>query len=266
MRTPGSSRSGGSRDSSMRTELAATGNPVAHLEDYELRHLVAHLAGSGRASDLHRLLALEWTDPAAVRRNAWYEAHDEAGDPSGYLADIATARRLAEEAATAEVIHDRPASTSVLALRYALVTASIHSVASSVPPVLVAALVRAGLWNAEKALAYGRQDPSRYDRVKTLAALVPVLSGPLQVSAAREALAAARDVGAAQQAETLVACARDLPDEVLPDAVSLASAIDAPPTDEATAVVRAAWLALVSRLAVDDALAAARGAAPGWAR
>ena len=251
----------------MAAEGPASANPVAHLDEYELRHLASHLAGSDRARDLHRLLALEWTDPAeSVRHNAWYEAHDAAGEPAGFLTDVGMARRLAEDATAAEVAQATPASSFALGLRYSLVSASIHSVAGSIPPVLVAALVRAGVWSAEKGLAYGRQDPSPYDRVKTLSALLSVLSGPLGVAAAREALAAAREVGSEQQAELLAAHARVLPDEVLSEAVSLARVINAPPTDEGTAALRAAWLALVSRLPAGDALAAARELAPEWAR
>jgi hypothetical protein len=87
-------------------------NPVGHLSLYELRHLARHLEDSGRGADLHRLLALDWAEadrssshqggtcPKIVRQNAWFSIHDEMGDLSGYVTDIACASRLAEAAKT----------------------------------------------------------------------------------------------------------------------------------------------------------------------
>ena len=43
-------------------------NPVAALDEYELRHLPEHLVDAGRAGDLHKLLRLEWIED--LRRNA----------------------------------------------------------------------------------------------------------------------------------------------------------------------------------------------------
>jgi hypothetical protein len=151
-------------------------------------------------------------------------------------------------------------------LRYSLLTTSIRTVAGNVPPALVVALVRTGVWSAEKGVAYARQDPSPYDRVSTLAGLVPLVDSTLKDAVAHEALAAARDVGGTQQAEVLAALAPDLPDAALEDALALARAITTPPTDEGTDSLRAVWLVLVTRLPIADAVPAARNDAPAWAR
>jgi hypothetical protein len=126
-------------------------NPIAHLTEYELRHLAAHLEAPGRADDLHHLLRLEWVrteDVPHIRQglrgwldrllgrrrfrterhctNAWYAAKEAVGDTAGYLADVQRAWRLANQSAESEAI--------VLQCRYALITASVNSLATNLPP------------------------------------------------------------------------------------------------------------------------------------
>lgn len=155
-----------------------TGNPVAHLTEYELRHLAEHLVATGRATDLHRLLALETEE----QRNAWHEAKDAIGDMAGYVADVAQARRLAEEVYSSG--DSSLAAQSIgLQIRYTLLISCINSLAQNIPPVLLGAMVNRGLRSALEGLAYARQIPSLAQRAEALVELVPHLPGELHQQA-----------------------------------------------------------------------------------
>ena len=110
-------------------------NPFSQLAEYELRHLVAHLAEAGQAEKLHRLLAYE----TATRRNAWYQVKEGSGDLVGYIADIARAWHLAD---LADDVGTVSTSQSLLGLqcRYALLTASTNSTVQNIPIQLLEAL------------------------------------------------------------------------------------------------------------------------------
>ena len=196
---------------------------------YGLRHVAEHLIEAGREGELHQLLSLEWPghDPAGQPVNAWYSV-EGFGDDARYLADVAIAWRAAgRELADA----DRNRSDSIgLQLRYALITASVNSVAASVPPNLLAALVAHGTWTPARGLAYARKAPTPRSRVAALAALAPHLTEPVRVSVLREALAA---VGAIpdgpSQARALTSLAPHLPGSLLEGALAAVSAIAGEP-------------------------------------
>lgn len=98
--------------------VSLDGNPVAHLNEYELRHLVAHLEATGRTEDLHRLLALE----SSNHSNAWYEAKEAIADTAGYLGELAIAWRISEDEFT-----NRCSQLAIgLQCRYALIVASVE--------------------------------------------------------------------------------------------------------------------------------------------
>ena len=77
-------------------------------------------------------------------------------------------------------------SAVALQCRYSIMSASMNSIAASVPAPLLAALVAQQLWSAEGGLAYAVRIPDQDLRAEALAALTPHLSEPLL----REALAA----------------------------------------------------------------------------
>jgi hypothetical protein len=165
-------------------------------EGYGLRWLVAHLEGADRVDDLHRLLRLEWThaeDGAPYSKpmrswwrhlgwtsrrirhyNAWHQMHEQAGQVEVYLADVARAWRLAERN-----VHEGLG----LQVRYALITASLNSLARNLPPSLLVALIQNGVWSAAKGLAYARQVPSPLQQSVALAELGPYLPEPLMTDA-----------------------------------------------------------------------------------
>ena len=138
---------------------------------YGLRHLAMHFARAGRWEDLHNLVA-ESRDDHPV----WAEArHNLDGAYGGYLADLAIAWEHSDE----EVMHDVRAMGRQL--RYALIKSSIHSLAESVSPELLAALVQYEVpgWTPSSALSYCRAIPDEQQRAECIAVLAPTLDADL---------------------------------------------------------------------------------------
>jgi hypothetical protein len=140
--------------------LAATPDLAGMDGGYALRWLPWHLLSAGRQDDLHRLLAC-----GSEGRNVWFRAHDDAGDLTGYLRDIASARN----------------STSRLALqvRYAIVGASVASLSTMVPPVLLGELVRRRLWTPSRALDHVERMTDESRQAQALARIAPWLPSEL---------------------------------------------------------------------------------------
>ncbi len=154
---------------------------------YGLRHLAAHLEGAKRTDDLHHLLAVETNEKC----NSWYEAKDAAGDTGGFLADVARAWQLAEEAGlNTQNVRERGRAIG-LQNRYALINASVNSLATQIPPCLLVTLVEKGIWPPVMGLAYARRITVTEARSEALASLAPCLPERLL----REALVRALEIG-----------------------------------------------------------------------
>jgi len=103
-------------------------------------------------------MRLEWSEHQGEQtrarfENMWYTVHERVGDTSGYLSDVDRAWRLAERAYAG-----RQSSSAIgLQCRYALIVASLCSLAGNIPPALLAALVEKGIWLGPQGLAYARQ-------------------------------------------------------------------------------------------------------------
>jgi hypothetical protein len=144
-------------------------NPVAHLNAYELHHLVAHLNASGRWVDIHALLGLEWEQAEEVlflqreskvrRQNAWYAAKEGSGDTNGYLADLDIARTLAESGGARRTA--RRTEAVALQCRYALIAAALRDLSRNHLPSLAARYIQAGVWTRDQALAWARLNPDQ---------------------------------------------------------------------------------------------------------
>jgi hypothetical protein len=184
------------------TDVSGLRAPTAgDLDDgYGLRHLASHLLAAGRSRDLHRLLACQWTqpsvDPALSPRliNAWFTARDRSGDLVSYLKDVELAWQAAATATRQELSSGGADVALGLELRYALITASIVSLASTVPIPLIAALTEHRLWAPAQALAYSRQLPDPAQRASALIALHPFARPDQQHPAMSDALTAARQI------------------------------------------------------------------------
>ncbi len=198
------------------------------LDRYGLRHLVAHLKAAGREDEVHRLMRLEWSDQQGEQRsagfeNSWYTVHERVGDASGYLNDMDRAWQLAGQA------YDGRQSSSAIGLqcRYALMVASLCSLAGNIPPALLAALVEKGIWPGPQGLAYARQVQDDEQRSQALAAVAPYLDRAELDQALREALAAARAIENKQsRSHAIAALAPHLTEPLLPEAMEVAQAID----------------------------------------
>lgn len=163
--------------------------PSGPNDGYFFEHLAYHLVEARRVEELHRLLGLETSE----QHNAWYEVRDANGDTAGYVADVTRAWRLAEEAyVPTDSTHT--GQSIGLQCRYALITASLNSLAKNIPPALIAALVENEVWAPAEGLAYARQASFPWPRVAALAKLVPCLPDLLKGEAIREVMTGAREV------------------------------------------------------------------------
>ena len=142
-------------------------NPLeAPADRYGVLNLVAHLNGAGAEDDIHRLLALDADatggpgQPVPVK-NAWYAVHERIGATASYAADVQLAWDLA-----------RTRGDIGLEIRYALISASIASLAASIPAALITALVSGGQWTAGQGFRHARKLPDAAARARTLADLI----------------------------------------------------------------------------------------------
>lgn len=153
---------------------------------YGLHHLVAHLERANRAEDVHHMLLLErqvgehWV-------NIWYAAKEATGDTGGYLTDAKHAWALAEEA----FVRNRSPFDIGLQCRYALINASLNSLAQNIPPTMPAALVKREIWTPIQGVVYAQQMSDDKQRAEALTELVPHLPSSLKGEALRAGLLAA---------------------------------------------------------------------------
>ncbi|MEH1810199.1 NB-ARC domain-containing protein [Nostoc sp.] len=185
------------------------------LDDrYIHQYLVWHLEKAGQLEEIHQLLREE----SATRSNGWYEVREQLAQTGGYITDISRAWELAEAT--------RTESTLSLQCRYALITASMNSLAANLPANLLVALVKNKMWTPEQGLAYAIQNPKPQEKVNSLAQLVNYLPPNFQKLALQKALAATREIqDKYYRANALSALADKLPPELLPEAIAAARAI-----------------------------------------
>ncbi|MEH2148399.1 NB-ARC domain-containing protein, partial [Nostoc sp.] len=184
------------------------------LDDgYIHQYLVWHLEKAGQLEEIHTLLR----EDSATGSNGWYEVREQLAQTGGYITDISRAWELAEA--------NRTESTLSLQCRYALITASMNSLAANLPANLLVALVKNKMWTPEQGLAYALQKPEPQKKIDSLTKLVNYLLPNLQELAQQKALAAARAIQSeSNRANALSALADKLPD-ILPEALVAARAI-----------------------------------------
>jgi hypothetical protein len=200
---------------------------------YPLRHLARHLEHAGRGEDLHRLLACSRAAGQGRAVNVWFDTHDYAGTPDSFIHDVDRARRLADAATDAQIRAGTRPTGLAREVRYALMTASIHTMTNNVSPQLLLALVNAGVWNHTRALGHARRLEQHAARAEALTGLAPHLPAEQRPVVLAEALRAATAITHERfRAEALTGLAPHLPVEqrrvVLAEALRVATAI----TDE----------------------------------
>ena len=168
-----------------RQQLVAGQWHTLPIDGYIESHLVWHLGQAGRSHEIHTLLHEETIEG----KNGWYEARERLGQTAGYLEDVRSAWRVAEELADSK-------SPTALGFQccYALISASLNSLAKSIPPALLEILIKSQVWTQAEGLAYAQRVPDPIQRVEALGGLIPYLSEPLRDEALRGALAAARGI------------------------------------------------------------------------
>ena len=114
-------------------------------DGYVHRWLSWHMELGGWHNSLHELLA----ETTPEGRNGWYEACDRQGRPSFFVRDVARAWEIADK-----TIESDPSTAIVLQIRYAAIVTSLNSMASNIPPELIAALVDKKYWSPAQGLAY----------------------------------------------------------------------------------------------------------------
>jgi hypothetical protein len=158
-----------------------------HDDGYLYDHLVWHLEKAGRPEAIPELL---WAEDAAGQ-NGWYEAREQRGQTSGYLADLDRARTLAD----ADFAGDPSPAAMTQQIRFALIRASLNTLAGQIPAELLERLVHHRVWTVERALAYARYMPDAKQGVRSRIALLPKLAPEMRRSVVSEALKVARGIG-----------------------------------------------------------------------
>ncbi len=139
------------------------------LSAYEGTHLISHCLSAGRAAEADLLLRLETPEG----KNAWHQFKNRELGVASFLADVALVWAHHEHAE-----HTAGSPRLSTWLRYALITASVNSLAAKLPgPVLVEMTMR-GLWSAKHAVAYAARVPDPEYRIRTLACLQGVIADP----------------------------------------------------------------------------------------
>ena len=187
-------------------------------DGYIHQHLISHLEQvEGGIAEIHKLLQ----ETAASGGNGWYEARERLGQTAGYISDISRIW---------EIVDNQTPTSQIIGwqCRYALITASLNSLAKNIPPALLVALVKKKLWTPEQGLTYALQIPEPQQRETALTKLAEIencLSEILKEKALQSALKAAQAIEDEEyRAQALTALADKLP-EVLPEALKAAQAI-----------------------------------------
>ncbi|MEH2421921.1 MAG: hypothetical protein V7K48_13665, partial [Nostoc sp.] len=187
-------------------------------DGYIHQHLVWHLEKTGQVEKIHQLLREE----SATGNNSWYEVREKLGQTAGYITDISRAWELAKANWTESIL---PHIIS-LQCRYALITASLNSLAANVPAELLVALVKNNFWTPEQGLAYALQNPNPNQKINSLTELVAYLPPNLQDLALRKGLSTARAIQSdSDRANFLIALANKLTPKFLPEALFAARTI-----------------------------------------
>ncbi|EKU96780.1 NB-ARC domain protein [Leptolyngbya sp. PCC 7375] len=139
-------------------------------DGYIHSHLTWHLEQAEQFNQIHELLKEE----TSSGRNGWYEACVALEQTASFVVDVVRAWELAKELYT-----ESTAQAIALQCRYALIKASLNSLASNFPPELIAVLVESGQWSAAKGLAHIQRIPDPWRKYQTLAELLPLLPDSL---------------------------------------------------------------------------------------
>ncbi|PSN79410.1 hypothetical protein C8B47_11845 [filamentous cyanobacterium CCP4] len=135
-------------------------------DGYIHRHLTWHMVQAGLNDELHQLMSAS----NEYGRNAWFEACEQVGQPAIFVDDVSRGWKLAEEE-----YYNQPSKSLILQCRYALVTASLHSLVEQVPANLMSEFMMRGYWTPEQTWAYVEQIQDDQRVSEAIVALAPSL-------------------------------------------------------------------------------------------
>lgn len=162
---------------------------------YGRRQLVGHLIQSGADVTLHALLALEWeqstvgTATGSSAMNVWYEVHRRLHAYGAYARDVQRAWRFVEDQPGAPSTQEGTSGRMVLELRYAVISASVNSLAGNIPADLLVLLLESKVISVPDALELAHEVPDGTARAEALTSLVPHVPDQARAEALRAALA-----------------------------------------------------------------------------
>ncbi|BAY42128.1 regulatory protein (plasmid) [Nostoc sp. NIES-2111] len=186
-------------------------------DGYIHQHLVQHLEKAQKVEEIHSLLREE----SKTGANGWYEACDRLGQTANFVTDVARAWQLADDSCTETTLPQ----VIGLQCRYALIIASLNSLAANLPAQLLIALVQKSVWTPQQGLAYVLQSSNPTQKANLLIELVNHLPPNLKKLGLRKALVAAKEIQSeSSRAYTLSRLASILP-EVLTEALAAARKI-----------------------------------------
>jgi hypothetical protein len=139
-------------------------------DGYIHRHLTWHMVQANWLDEIHALMAM--SDEQG--NNAWFEACDRLGQPAIFVEDVARAWELAEG-----LYESEPTRAIVLQCRYALITATLNSLAANLPVEMMAEFVKHDFWTVEQAWAYVEQIPYQPVVADAIQSLAPYLTKSL---------------------------------------------------------------------------------------
>ncbi|MFS0519061.1 NB-ARC domain-containing protein, partial [Nostoc sp. UIC 10607] len=217
-------------------------------DGYIHQRLVWHLEKAEQIEGIHSLLR----EDSKTAGNGWYEACDRLGQTANFVTDVARAWQLAEDSWT---LTTQPQEVIGLQCRYALIIASLNSLAANLPVELLIALVQKNVWTPEQGLAYVLQSSNPEQKANLLTKLVNHLPPNLKQLGLSKALAAAREIQSeSSRAKALSSLAAILPPDLLPEALAATREIQS----ESSRVYALSSLAVKLPDLLPEALAAAR--------
>jgi NB-ARC domain len=189
-------------------------------DGYIHQHLVWHLEKAGKVEEIHQLLR----EDSASGNNGWYEVREKLGQTAGFLTDVTRAWELAE----ADWEKKNLSQMVGLQWRYALIIASLNSIAAKIPTELIVTFVKNKFWYPEQGLAYALQKQDVKDKANCLIVLADYLPEILKQEGLQAALELARQIDDEQtRTQMLLVLAEKLGDKNLYEEVlELARQID----------------------------------------
>ncbi|MHC5824949.1 MAG: hypothetical protein ACYT04_56170, partial [Nostoc sp.] len=186
-------------------------------DGYIHQHLVWHLEKAEKVEEIHSLLREE----SKTGANGWYEACDRLGQTANFVTDVARAWQLTEDTWTLATLPQ----VIGLQCRYALIIASLNSLAANLPIELLLALIEKNVWTPEQGLAYVLQSPNPIQKVYSLTKLANLLPPNLKELGLSKALTVAWEIQSQSNRAYALICLADKLPELLPEALAAAREI-----------------------------------------